>query len=346
MLEPSQTIAHNADARSALRQLNQLATPTLFVVDDAGRLIGTLTDSDMRRGLLKDISLDAPVADFARKPAQALFKGQYTTSNVLDLRKQGITVVPLLGEDGTVLDIIDLRKRRSALPLDAVIVAGGRGMRLRPLTDDLPKPMLELDGKPILEYILERLFLFGIQHVWISVGYEGEKLMHYFGNGEGLGLDIEYVREDEPLGTIGPVGRIEKFSSEVVLVMNADILTNIDLEDMMLAFEHEEADMMVASSPYEVPVPYAILETEGNRITEFREKPTYTYYANAGIYLIKKSLLTNIPIHKPYQATDLMRELIDAEKKVCYYPILGYWLDIGTPQDYEKAKRDIGHIQF
>jgi NDP-sugar pyrophosphorylase family protein len=277
---------------------------------------------------------------------QALTKGQYTASDLLALRKQGIMVMPLLSQDGTVLDIIDLRKRRSALPLDAVVIAGGRGTRLRPLTDDVPKPLLKLNGKPILEHILSRLGLFGIQHVWLSVGYESEQLMDYFGKGEPLGLALDYIHEDEPLGTIGPVGKIQGFSSKVVLVMNADILTNIDLEDMMLSFEKEQADMMVASSPYEVPVPYAILETEGNRITEFREKPTYTYYANAGIYLIKQSLLSHIPIHKPYQATDLMRELIDAGKKVCYYPILGYWLDIGTPQDYEKAQRDIEHIQF
>lgn len=235
---------------------------------------------------------------------------------------------------------------RSALPLEAVVIAGGRGMRLLPHTVETPKPMLPLAGKPIAEHILERLASYGIPKIHLSVGYKGKQFIDYFKSGEQLGIELHYVHEEEPLGTFGAISKIGEFDSDIVLVMNADLLTNINFEDMMLAFEKEEADMMVASIPYEVPIPYAILETEGNRITEFREKPTYTYYANAGIYLIKKDLLARIPKHTPYQATDLMRELIDENLNVCYYPILGYWLDIGTPQDYEKAKRDIAHIQF
>ncbi|MFK7969529.1 MAG: sugar phosphate nucleotidyltransferase [Bacteroidia bacterium] len=241
---------------------------------------------------------------------------------------------------------IALNTRQSILPLEAVVIAGGRGTRLRPHTDTVPKPLLPLAGKPIVAHTFDRLAKYGVKHVHLSVGYLADQFEEAFGNGESSGLKISYIREDSPLGTFGPIAKIDDFKEEVVLVMNADLLTNIDLGAMMAAFLAQEADMMVASIPYEVPVPYAILETEGDKITGFAEKPTYTYYANAGIYLIKRQLLSLVPSEQAYHATDLMRELIDTEYTVGHFAIQDYWLDIGTPEDYEKAQRDIPHIEF
>ena len=343
----SHIILHTSDARTALQKLNELPlTPALFVVDEEGKLIGMLSDSDIRNGLLNDLPLSTPVSTFAQASSFVLKKGSYTVADIQAIRQAGGVLFPIVDENGEILRVCNFNKQRSFLPLDVVIIAGGLGTRLQPLTNSTPKPLLSLAGKPIIAHILDRLSLFGIRHSYLSIGYKAEQFKALLGDYTEAGLAIEYIHEETPLGTFGPIGKIKNFESDVVLVMNADLLTNIDLEDMMLTFEEEEADMMVASIPYEVPIPYAILETDGNRITEFHEKPTYTYYANAGIYLVKKELLKKIPVDEPYQATDLMRELIDTNHKVCYYPILGYWLDIGTPQDYEKAKRDIAHIQF
>jgi NDP-sugar pyrophosphorylase family protein len=174
----------------------------------------------------------------------------------------------------------------------------------------------------------------------------GHKIKEYFGDGNGT-IKIKYIEEtDLPLGTIGSVRLIEKFDHDTILVMNSDLLTNVDFEDYYLEFIRSGADMAVATIPYVVKVPYAVLETEHDIITGFSEKPTYTYFSNAGIYLLKKEIVEIIPNNSFYNATDLMETLIKTGKKVITYPLYCYWLDIGKPEDYQKAQEDIRHIRF
>jgi NDP-sugar pyrophosphorylase family protein len=225
-------------------------------------------------------------------------------------------------------------------------MAGGRGERLKPLTDTVPKPLLMVGDKPIIQHNIDRLISFGVDDFWISLRYLGRQIEDFIRDGSHLGVRIKYVTEDMALGTIGSVSLIPVFEHEYVLITNSDILTNLDYEKFFLDFIESKADFAVATIPYNVNVPYAVLETNDNLIQSFREKPTYTYFANAGIYLIKRELCCKIPKDEFYNATDLLEYLITNNYKVISFPLRGYWLDIGKHDDYLKAQADIEFITF
>ncbi len=331
----------------AMQQLNRVPEGlTLFVRDYNDKVMGTLTDGDIRRGLLAGKQIGEPVSAFMHKNFRYLTLHRYTLSQLDELRNLHIRLVPLLDEAGVLQRIIDLRKLRSLLPVEVVIMAGGRGERLRPLTDTTPKPLLKVGDKPIIEHNIDRLSSFGIATIHISIRYLGSQLKEYLGNGESKGLTIQYIHEDEPLGTLGAVSKIQEFTHPYVLIMNSDLLTTIDFEDFFRNFMESGAAMTVASIPYKVNVPYAVLETEGNRINSFQEKPTYTFYSNAGMYLVKKEVLQQVPQNSFYNATDLLDALIQKGDTVSHYPLLGYWLDIGKHDDYKKAQQDIKHLKL
>ena len=201
-------------------------------------------------------------------------------------------------------------------------------------------------GKPIIEHNVDRLSLYGIDDFWISVNYLGEQIEQFLGNGSEKSINISYVREDRPLGTIGSVSQIRDFQHDTILVTNSDLLTNIDYEHFFLEFISQNADMAVVTIPYKVNIPYAVLETVDGEVKNFKEKPTYTYYSNGGIYMVKREALDLIPENSHYNATDLMERLISEGKKVFSYPLMSYWLDIGNPEDFDKAQRDFANINF
>ena len=331
----------------ALEQLNiQASDPILFIIDKENRLVGSLTDGDIRRGFISGFGLEDKVDSIIQPSPKFIRKGERDINKVIEYRDNNYKIIPILDKENRVVNVINFRELRSYLPIDAVIMAGGRGERLRPLTDNTPKPMLKVGGKPILEHNLDRLRLFGIDDYWISLRYLGEQIESYFGNGKEKDIIINYLYENEPLGTIGAISQISSFEHDYILVTNSDLLTNIDYEHFFLDFLKQNADFSIVSIPYAVDVPYAVLETNDNRVLSFREKPTYTYYSNGGIYLMKKDVLKHIPISKHYNATDLMEELIGIGKKVISYPLAGYWLDIGRHEDFEKAQKDIQNLRF
>ncbi len=333
--------------KDALAQLNTLgADAILFVVDNEGKLEGSLTDGDVRRGFLRGLGFDNHVLDFIQPNPKFLEKGQYTLQQVVLFRDKNFKVIPVVDDQKRIINIVNFRYHKSYLPVDAVIMAGGRGERLKPLTDSIPKPLLEVGGKPIIEINIDRLRSFGVDDFFISVKYLGEKIQQRFGDGAEKHISINYITEDEPLGTIGAISKINNFSHDYVLVTNSDILTNIDYEDFFLSFLRSGADLSVVTIPYEVSVPYAVLETSNGHVLSFKEKPTYTYYSNGGIYLMKRSIAEAIPKGIFYNATDAMEELIKQGKKVHSYPLHGYWLDIGRIEDYNKAQKDFHHIKF
>jgi dTDP-glucose pyrophosphorylase len=341
-------IHHTATIGDALHRLNELGQDlTLFVMSDDETLEGALTDGDVRRGLLKGAQLTDPVTSIMNTSFSVLRENEFTLADIDNFRHIGIRLVPLLNANNKVIRLINFTEQRSVLPIDCVIMAGGKGERLRPLTEHTPKPMLPIGNKPIIEHGLNRLQDFGIKNVTISINYLGEQIVDYLRDGETLGLSISYVQETQMLGTIGSVTLIEHpFVNDHVLIMNSDLLTNIDLEEFFREFTLKQADLSVACIPYNVNIPYAILDTENEHITGLSEKPTLTYYSNAGIYLVKKELLNLIPKATFFNATDFIEMLIRDRKKVVYYPILGYWLDIGKMDDFQKAKEDIKHIKF
>jgi NDP-sugar pyrophosphorylase family protein len=327
--------------------LNELSQDAiLFVVDENNKLIGSLTDGDVRRGLLNDFKLESKIDEIIQSNPRFIRKGNYDIQKIIEYREEDYRVIPVLDEHNIVINVINFRFLKSYLPIDAVIMAGGRGQRLQPLTDVTPKPLLKVGDKPIMEHNLNRLAMFGIDDFWVSLKYLGEQIEAYFGSGMQKNINIKYVWENEPLGTIGAVAQISNFQHDYVLVTNSDLLTNIDYEQFFLEFIMQDADLAVLTIPYQVAIPYAVLETEKGEVKSFKEKPTYTYYSNGGIYLMKKEMTHLIPPNKFYNATDLMEDLIKRNKKIISFPFSGYWLDVGKHEDFEKAQTDINNIKF
>lgn len=333
--------------RDALIRLDILAKDAIiFIIDENGKLEGSLTDGDVRRGLLKGVGIDDLVDSIIQPKPRFIRKGEQDLAKVIEYRENNFRIIPILDNNNKVVNVINFREVKSYLPVDAVIMAGGRGERLRPLTDSTPKPLLKVGDKPIIEHNLNRMRQYGIDDFWISVKYLGEQIEEYIGNGKEKSINIQYVWEDEPLGTIGAVSKINNFTHEYVLIVNSDVLTNLDYEHFFLDFLDKDADLAVVTIPYLVNVPYAVLETSNGHVMSFKEKPTYTYYSNGGIYLIRRSILPLIPKNSFYNSTDLMEQLIKSGKKVVSYPLVGYWLDIGKQEDFEKAQIDIGYINL
>jgi len=341
ILTESETLA------KALQQLNDLGENlTLFIVDEANTLKGTLTDGDIRRSLLNGVGLSDTLDKVMNRNFRYLNSKQFTLADVDNFKERNITLLPVLDNAGAILKVINFNEQKSMLPLDAIIMAGGEGLRLRPLTEKTPKPLLHIGDKPILEYIVDRLVQYGINYVSISVNYLAGQIIDHFKDGSEKNITISYLKESEKLGTMGAASLVEEFHNDEVLVINSDLLTNINFENFYRAFKDADADICVASIPYNVNVPYAIFDISEDRIMSLKEKPTFTYYSNAGIYIVKSKYLRNIPKGVFYNATDMIESLISDNKKVIYYPMLEYWLDIGKFDDFTKAQEDIKHIKF
>lgn len=319
----------------------------LFVVDDDNRMVGTLTDGDSRRALIAGASVNDKVENVMHRNFN--YMKAEAVDDVKEIKRQKemkMKLVPILDEDKHIIDIINLEKYITRLPIDAVLMAGGKGERLRPLTEKTPKPLLPVGGKAIIDHNIDRLISNGVNHINVTVNYLGEQLEEHFAEPHN-GVQVQTVREPKYLGTIGSIKFVKEFFNDIVLVMNSDLFTNINYEDFYLHFKEHNADMSVAAVPYTVQVPYGIFKIEDHRnITGLIEKPTYDYYANAGIYLIKKSALELIPEDLFFNATDLIEALIAAGKKVIRFPLNGTWIDIGNPQEYKRANELVNHINF
>jgi dTDP-glucose pyrophosphorylase len=337
----------NSPLKDCLLKLNQLgADAILFILDDNQKLIGSLTDGDVRRGILKGLNINDRVEIFIQKNPKSIKSGDYDIHKIVELRNDGYKVIPIINQDGIIEKIINFRFLKSYLPIDVVVMAGGRGERLRPLTDDCPKPLLKVGEKSIIEHNIDRLISFGVDSIWISIKYLGEQIINKIGDGSKQNVKIIYIMEENPLGTIGAVSLINNFEHDHVLVTNSDILTNLDYEHFFIEFLKSDADFGVVTIPYKINIPYAVLETNDHQVLNFKEKPTYTYYSNGGIYIFKKSIVNKIPANLFFNATDLMQQLLEENKKVFSYSFAGYWLDIGKHDDFIKAQEDIKNILF
>lgn len=331
------------DALHKLNAIRDVSRLILFVINNDDSVLGSLTDGDIRRSLAKE-------ADVMKKVGEICFRNfvfEYDKKGFLDLktyRKRDIKVLPILDKEKRMLRIIDLDVTKSVLPVECMIMAGGRGKRLSPLTDSVPKPMLRLGDKPIIEHNIDRLITFGVQKIYISVKYLGEQIQEYFGDGSNKGISIEYIWEEEFLGTAGALSLVEEFKTDHVLLMNSDLFTNIDFEDLYLDLIKQNADMAVASTEYKVDVPYAVFETDNQLVKDFKEKPSYVYHSNAGIYILKKDLIKKIPKNKFYDITDLMENLVREGGNLIHNPIVGFWIDIGSPGDYKQAQDFVKHL--
>ena len=344
----SRILPSSAAIKHGLAILDQIGVVSnvLFVVDEGGKLLGSVTDGDIRRGFLKDASVKDSITSVMNANCKKLLRYQLDNEFIDFCRKEGIRYIPVVDDGNRIIDILDLHDYKEIIPADAVIMAGGKGERLMPLTKDIPKPMLKVGDRPIIEYNIERLQKFGVRNIHITINYLGHQIEEYFNSGFDRGLNIHYVRETKAMGTIGSITMVPSFEHDVILLMNSDLLTNIDFGDFYREFIKSGAQMGVATIPHHIDLPYAILELEDSTVTSLKEKPRYTYFANAGIYFLRREVLKLIPDNSFYNATDLMEKVLKEQAKVFHYPILGYWLDIGRLNDFYKAQEDIKHIYW
>ena len=338
-------ISHNATIKDALITIDSLGSGvlTLFVVDNNQCILGTLTDGDIRRKLIIGYSINEPVTVAMYTDFSFIRSCNVDIKEIKKFKENGIELLPCLDSEKRIIKVYDLKKQLSVLPIDAVLMAGGKGERLRPLTEKVPKPLLKVGDKSIIDYNVDTLISYGVENISVTVNYLKEQIEDHF-RSERNGILVKCVREPKYLGTIGSVKFVENWHNDTVLVMNSDLFTNINYEDFYLHFLNHDADMSVGAVPYSVNVPYGIFELDNREIKGVREKPTYNYYANAGIYLIKRKHLDLIPDDAFFNATDFIEALIKKGNKVIRFPLTGYWIDIGKHEDYKKAQELVKHM--
>ncbi len=326
----------------ALHRLNELSggVMTLVVVNENRSVAGTVTDGDIRRGLLRGVTLNDSVASVMHTNCTWLPANGNAMERVQIIkraRQLGITLLPELNDAMQLVGLLDLTHCETLLPLTAILMAGGKGERLRPLTLDTPKPLLKIGGRPIIDYNVENLARCGIADVWVTVKYLAEQMREFFATPH-HGIVAKCVEEQHPMGTIGAASLVPLSADGNTLVMNSDLLTTVNLEEMYLHHVERKADVTIAAIPYTVSVPYAILSTDDCRVKSLDEKPTYSYFANAGIYIFANRVLAMLNQTERTDATDLIEMAISKGMTVCYYPINGTWIDIGSPADFRHAE--------
>jgi len=354
MLELSQiVVSPQHTLRQVIECIDRSAKGIALVLDEARHLIGTVTDGDVRRAILAGVDLNSPVNQLLAM-RKAPFETPVTApagtpdATLLHLMTEStVRHVPLVDDEGRVVDVSFMSElvKEYETPLRAVVMAGGYGTRLRPLTNDLPKPMLPLGTKPLLELIVEQLREAGIKDVNVAMHYRGDLIAKHFKNGEDFGVDIHYVSEDQPLGTAGALGLLDE-SDDPLLVINGDILTRVDFRAMHSFHREHNADLTVGVRQYELHVPYGVVNTDGVVVTGISEKPVWRQFINAGIYLLDPSVLRLVPNRQRYDIPELIERLLAENRRVVCFPIREYWLDIGKADHYDQAQADVAAGRF
>ena len=350
MIELENILVHpESSIREVMACIDRNAKGIALVVNERQHLIGTVTDGDIRRAVLAGINLEEPVSQLLThkidspypSPVVALV-GTSPTSLLQIMRKHKVRHIPLLDDVGRVVGLVTLEDllREQEPSVEAVIMAGGFGTRLRPLTEELPKPMLPIGGRPLMEWTIEQLRRAGVEHINVTTHYKPEKIIDYFGDGRDFGVKLNYLIENHPLGTAGALGLMEE-PTKPLLVINGDILTQVNFRSMLSFHQEHKADMTIAVRKYDFRVPYGVVESDGTFVQKLVEKPTYSFFVNAGIYLLEPSAHRLIPRGQHFDMTDLIHRLLEEGRTVVGFPIVEYWLDIGRPADYERAQEDM-----
>ncbi len=333
------SVSASTSIRTALRTINEGRAGIAVVVDDNSRVLATISDGDVRRGLLAGAALEDPVstlmhADPATVPATA-----DEESVLRALREHGVSAVPLVDAENRLVAVRHLRdfNVRGSGFAAAVVMAGGEGKRLRPLTEETPKPLVPVAGRPIIEYTMEKLARSGVSKVHVSVNYMADKIQDHLGDGSAFGTDIDYLIEREKLGTAGALRLLPEQTDGPILVMNADILSGVDVDGMVAQHTASASAITVGVVDYRMQIPYGVIQTENENVTGILEKPTHRVHINAGIYAVDPQVLSLIPADTHYDMTDLIADALAAGRRVQPFLIHEHWLDIGSPDDLNQA---------
>lgn len=339
-------ITPQTEIHKAIEIIDMNALQIALVIDSDHRLLGTVTDGDVRRGLLKNISLDSPVHQIMNKSPVTIpiIKDRKSILNILKINK--LRHLPVVDEAGRIIGIERLDDLIQPVKNDNLIVlmAGGMGKRLRPLTNNCPKPMLPVGGRPILETTIAMLVEQGFRQFCLSVNYKEEEITSYFGDGSRLGSEIHYIREGKNLGTAGPLSLIPNKTEKPIIVMNGDILTKLKMDQLIDFHDRHQTKATIAVRSYDYQVPYGVINAVRDRLVGFEEKPIYTSMVNAGIYVINPEVIDRIPKDSCFDMDQLFQNMLEGDEPLSIFPVREYWIDIGTIEDYNQAQLDFYEV--
>ena len=326
----------------ALERLVDSQQQIILVVDEGHKLLGTVVDGDVRRGILRKISLESPIADIMKRTPATVTSETNREAALALMEERGIHHIPVLDGDGRVIGLESLSEllRKPQRDNWVVLMAGGEGNRLKPLTDDTPKPLLKIGDRPLLEMIVISFVNQGFRKIFIAVNYKAEMFDDHFGDGSHLGVTIEYLREDKPLGTAGALSLLPERPNAPIVVMNGDVMTSVNFGQLLSFHEEHRATATMCVREYDFEVPYGVADLEGEVLTGVSEKPVHSFFVNAGIYLLSPEALDFIPKDERYDMTALYQDLITLDKPTIAFPLREYWLDVGRVADLEQAQRD------
>ncbi|MBW1740302.1 MAG: nucleotidyltransferase family protein [Deltaproteobacteria bacterium] len=323
----------------ALKIIDAASLQIALVVDEQRHLLGTVTDGDVRAGILRGVSLQEPVEKVMwKRPIVA--RSDDDPEAVLNLMKrEDILQIPLVDEEGRVVGMKILKEliRTPARENSVVVMAGGLGTRLRPVTNDFPKPLLKVGNKPILEIILENFIEYGFHSFYFSVNYMAELIEKHFGDGSRWGVQIEYLREKKRMGTAGALSLLQERPKEPLFVMNGDLLTKVNFLQLLEFHEEHKAKGTMCVREYDLQVPYGVVQTEKHRLVSIDEKPVHRFFVNAGIYVLDPVVLEYIPENSFFDMTSVFQKLVEEGEETAVFPIREYWLDIGRMDDFKRA---------
>jgi len=340
------SLGPEATIREALAAINRGNIQFALVVDESERLLGCVTDGDIRRGLLRGLTLEDSVIEVChRNPITASIHDDREKIDRL-MVCHGLFQIPMLDNQNRVVRIWSIADMSRTKQHENVVVlmAGGLGERLRPLTEGTPKPLLKVGNRPILETILEHCLKNGFYKFMISVRYRAEQVKDYFGDGSTWGAQIEYLHEDQPRGTIGALGMLKEKPNRPLLIMNGDLLTKVNLFNLLSYHEQEGCAATICVREIRLDIPYGVVRTEGQRVVDLEEKPSHRFLINAGIYVLTPPCLDRIPENGRLDMPDLLNELLRIGLPVATFPVHEYWLDIGRLHDFEQANDDYGRV--
>ncbi|MES9994611.1 sugar phosphate nucleotidyltransferase [Desulfovibrio aminophilus] len=334
--------------RDAVQALNDGSVRMALAVDAEGRLRGVITDGDIRRGLLVGKTLESSLLDVLITDFRAARPGDGDAAILAVMRELDIQQMPVLDAEGRVIGLKVLGELSAPLPRDnwVVLMAGGLGTRLRPLTEDCPKPLLPVGGRPLLETIMQQFIQHGFHTFFISVNYRADMVEEHFGDGARLGVSIEYLREREPLGTAGALGLLPRKPDAPVFVMNGDLLTRVDFPGMLDFHLAQGAHATMAVRGFDIQVPYGVVDVRENSIVGLEEKPVQKFFVNAGIYVLGPEAVAEIAPDAYLDMPSLFSRLMEQGDPTAAFPIHEYWMDIGRRQDFDQANCDFAlHFQ-
>lgn len=340
-------ISDKSSIIEAAKLIDKNLKGVVIIINNEKEVVGTITDGDIRRAVIREEDLNNPIKSILHKKAN-IYSEPITAQIGTDIdtlqkimNSNSIKQIPLVDSENHLVDLVTIEDLIPDVKKEyfGVVMAGGFGRRLGALTTEIPKPMLKVGDKPLLEFIIKKFTKAGVNTVYVTTHYQAEKIIEYFGDGEEFGVSIKYIEENLPLGTAGALRLLPQINRPLI-VINGDVLTNLDFNAMALFHESQGADITVATREHVVDLPYGVFDIDNNLVTAIKEKPSIKKYINAGVYILQPNLINEIPADRKFDMTNLIHQVIQSKGKVVGYPIIEYWMDIGYSDDYYKANDD------